>query len=155
MPKAYTPKPIHSYLPTVGMVEVKLSFSVQETAVPGTFMVSATYPHYPMPVGMVWFRMIGNYRIVEIIGSYVPEGLRRQGIRTQIHEFMKGNLYRVSAFHTDAATEDSEQWLKNQGFKQTEEGWKLRMTYPVKTKKKKTPKPKPKPKPKTARRKTP
>ena len=53
-------------------------------SIPACYIIEAIHPNWPMPVGSVWYRFVGN-NTIEICESYVTRTCRRQGIRTFLH----------------------------------------------------------------------
>ena len=86
--------------------------------------------------GSVWFRHeTGN--VISIQQSYVPEYLRRSGVRTALHRQLLEWYPETRMIVTGRATEFSLPWLKKMGFifNQDFDRWELAIT-PSKTKKK-------------------
>jgi len=69
------------------------------------------------PYGIVWYQLHNAYGdYICILHSYVVEIKRRQGVRTEIHKYMR-ELYPDLPFMTGmAATEKSKNWLIKMGF---------------------------------------
>lgn len=86
------------------------------TSVPGTFVAELVLKWCAWPVGSVWYRDGFHDGVIEICGSYVPDNLRRHGIRTAIHQWMLAMFPKTKRIITRQATEDSRPWLIKMGF---------------------------------------
>lgn len=87
-----------------------------EKAHPGTYAVTASIPSCAHPMGVVWFRDIGNTAI-ETLGSFVDSRVRRCGIRSAIHRWMLRSWPNVNRIITTSGTDYGQAWLKATGFK--------------------------------------
>jgi hypothetical protein len=87
-----------------------------EKSCPGTYAVTATIPSWPVPMGVVWFRDVGNTAI-ETLSSFVDSRVRRCGVRTQIHRWMLASFPSVNRIITTSGTDYGLAWLKATGFK--------------------------------------
>lgn len=88
---------------------------------PGTYLITASIPCAPCPMGQVYitFPMNGT---IESQSSFVDARVRRCGIRTQIHNYMLEtfpDIYRVVAA---SGSYDGQNWMEATGFKQNNKG---------------------------------
>ena len=92
-------------------------FHFGNTRLPGCEEIHLCVECLPWPVGMVWYRWVGNSTI-ETLHSYVFERLRRCGIRTALHESLIQSYPQATRFITASGSKDGgEAWLKATGFK--------------------------------------
>lgn len=103
---------------------------IYHSGVPGTFVCEAHVNAMPYPIGLVWFRHVGNNKILESLNSFVMDELRRSGIRTKMHRYLIEAYPDVTTFITGNATSSGMKWLKATGFKQDRFGnWALRIRW--------------------------
>lgn len=88
------------------------------STVDGTWVLEAIRETFPVPIGNVWFRFVGN-KTIEILHSFVWAEVRRCGLRTKMHESMRSQ-YPQMKFCTAEGNEMSTPWLEKQGFEQDE-----------------------------------
>ena len=95
----------------------KRQFWWGETKIPGSSEIHVCVPSLPWPVGMVWYRWVGNSTI-ETLHSYVFERLRRCGLRTAMHESLILAYPTLKRIITASGSKaGGEAWLKASGFK--------------------------------------
>lgn len=87
-----------------------------EKAHPGTYAVTASIPSCAHPMGIVWFRDVGN-TAVETLGSFVDSRVRRCGVRSAIHRWMLKTFPNVNRVITTSGTDYGMAWMKAAGFK--------------------------------------
>ena len=87
-----------------------------EKSCPGTYAVTACIPSCPVPMGIVWFRDIGNTGI-ESLSSFVDPRVRRCGVRTAIHRWMLRTFPNVNRVIATSGTDYGMGWMKAAGFK--------------------------------------
>lgn len=93
----------------------------RETGIPGTLAAEATLPHFPMPVGTVHYRIVGNATI-EILQSFVPASLRRCGIRSIMQEKLISWYPKCNIVISGTGTKDGISWMEANGYKKASNG---------------------------------
>lgn len=79
---------------------------------------------YPMPVGIVWYRMLYRGTVLETLSSFVIEPMRRKGIRTLMHNELK-NIEGVEKMITEIGTADGRAWMTATGWLQVGNHWEF------------------------------
>jgi hypothetical protein len=114
--------------------KTKLEFGWSETSCPGCYAIEVKPEKGTTPYGWVWYRHETGH-VISISMSYVPEFLRRCGLRTAMHKELLRWFPNTRMIVTGRATESSAPWLLSQGFvfNQDFDRWELLITPPTTT----------------------
>lgn len=92
----------------------------------GTFVAEYLADGHPVPIGVVWFRQVGNDTI-EVLQSFTETHWRRCGVRTALNDYIIKQL-RPKTVMTATATPKAKKWMLKYGYREQPNGdWTYRV----------------------------
>lgn len=95
---------------------------IADTGVPGTWSMVGTHPNWPFPVAFVWFRYSLDNKRLEVLNSFVTDGIRRNGFRTRAQSEIFKMFGDIDRIETQLGSESGTKWMEAVGYKQNKSG---------------------------------
>ncbi len=93
----------------------------------GLMAVEASVESLPGPIAFVYFRFDGNNTYATVMQSFVHDAMRRNGIRTQINNWLFKTYPQLTHIVTERGSpEGGEAFMKASGYKYDGHYWRLK-----------------------------
>lgn len=102
-----------------------LGFCYGQSGIPGVFTIEATHELMLVPIGVVWYTMVGLQGI-QIENSFIDERFRRCGVRTYLHEKLLASYPDRTWVISGGGTKSGQAWMRAAGYKKTKMGWEFK-----------------------------
>jgi hypothetical protein len=99
----------------------QIDYNFSNSSIPGTLSLEVTHQDMSMPIGILWYKWVGNTTL-EILYSFIIEDGRRCGVRTFMHKVLIDAYPSANKIITASGNKFSKPWLIKTGFKENKDG---------------------------------